>query len=398
MSSDHRDSAYRRRSRTLGASPTSTNSNGRVGSSSSSSSNYNNDDSVNSPDRMRNCLRRRVGPGPDDPEEDGEGGHEDGPSCRRSGAAQHPLGMPWTWTFHRRWIGPFGSDSNDNSVNDSGNDVDDGDRRPAAPPSSEAQGRRRGDDRGRHYTDSFAECVEVVRALEALHKRRCVHGNIRALNVVFGGATTAGSQLIDFDFGGTVNRAADGGASVPTYPLGYEPALRDGMRPGEAGRPVTTYDDWYALQMVLTHVHEIVPRAPCAIHADALDATISQLEDCDIDPPPDGCFKKLSELKRNIADLEDCGGGGASYVDELTQKGGGGIEGGPSGGGRSPGVPHRPHTHVPELPRKRRLAVPGHDDGDGEAGRRSERAIRRRDVPISRSAPSNSTHSFVCFP
>jgi hypothetical protein len=45
----------------------------------------------------------------------------------------------------------------------------------------------------------------------------------------------------------------------------------------------------------------------------------------DIDPP-DGCFKELSELRRNIAELEDCGGG-MSSVEELTQKGGGGIEG-----------------------------------------------------------------------
>jgi hypothetical protein len=223
---------------------------------------------------------------------------------------------PWTWIFHRRCIGPFGSDGSDEDSR-------------AAPPTSVGRGQRRGDG-GRHWTDSFAECVGVVRALEALHKRHAVHGNVRAFNVVFGGGggATAGSHLIDFDFGGTVNRAdyGDGAGTVPTYPPGYEPALRDGRRSGEAGRPVTVYDDWYALHMVLTHFHEIVPRAPCAIHADALDATISELESqCDIDPP-DGCFKKLSKLKRNIAELEDCGGG-MSSGEELTQKGGGGIEG-----------------------------------------------------------------------
>lgn len=125
---------------------------------------------------------------------------------------------------------------------------------------------------GRHWTESFSECVGVVQNLKTFHMDGYVHGDIRAFNIIFGA-----NELIDYDFAGKVNQAE----GTPKYPFGYKQILRDGTRFGVEGRPITMYDDWYSLLMVLTHVHKIVPIAPCAVQADELDAKMSEFENCE---------------------------------------------------------------------------------------------------------------------
>jgi hypothetical protein len=102
--------------------------------------------------------------------------------------------------------------------------------------------------KGRHWTNSFSECIDVVRALERLHKAGFVHGDIRAFNIIFGAG-----ELIDFDFGGRVN-LNDG---TPKYPTGYKRVLPDGRRLGKPGNPISMHDDWCALMDVMTVFHEI---------------------------------------------------------------------------------------------------------------------------------------------
>jgi hypothetical protein len=136
---------------------------------------------------------------------------------------------------------------------------------------------------GRHWTESFAECIAIVRALERLHKAGFVHGDIRCFNIVFG----AGA-LIDFDFGGKV----DSKEGRPMVPRGYQRDLPDGSRVGKAGTPITMYHDWYALIQVLTHVHEI-----------------SHLERYASD---------LSNLKAKMMELDE----GERTIEDLTKEGG----------------------------------------------------------------------------
>ena len=119
---------------------------------------------------------------------------------------------------------------------------------------------------GRHYAKRPREFLPIVRHLEWLHSKDCVHGDIRAFNMVFnhseGDAIDSQTPptsfnpskgcLIDFDFGGKCD------VDTPVlYPRGYKSSLDDGRRRGMAGRKISKYDDWYALGKVIFVLHEI---------------------------------------------------------------------------------------------------------------------------------------------
>jgi len=74
---------------------------------------------------------------------------------------------------------------------------------------------------GGHVAKSAKVFLPVIAQLELLHKKRFVHGDIRAFNTVFGEQDNEG-WLIDFDFGGQI------GATC--YPDGYRRNLDDGVR------------------------------------------------------------------------------------------------------------------------------------------------------------------------
>lgn len=124
--------------------------------------------------------------------------------------------------------------------------------------------------KGWHWTESFAECIAIVRALEKLHKAGFVHGVIRAFNIVFGAGV-----LIDFDFGGKV----DSKEGNPKVPRGYQRDLPDGSRVGKAGTPISMYHDWYALIQVLTAIHEISHLERYVSDFSKLKAKLMQLEE-----------------------------------------------------------------------------------------------------------------------
>lgn len=69
--------------------------------------------------------------------------------------------------------------------------------------------------------------------LKSMHDDNIVHGDIRALNIIFSGDETV---LIDHDFGGVVNEV--------TFPPGYATSLPDGSRAAaEAMKPITKERD-----------------------------------------------------------------------------------------------------------------------------------------------------------
>eukprot|EP00980_Cylindrotheca_fusiformis_P018444 scaffold6082_cov86-Cylindrotheca_fusiformis.AAC.1 len=163
--------------------------------------------------------------------------------------------------------------------------------------------------RGGHVATSPGAFLPIIDQLDALHKEGFVHGDIRAFNTVFGENKNQG-WLIDFDFGGKVDRAnhpeghragladglrlghgddearnedgeapagggdgdgeapteggdgevpAGGGNDSPVYPKGYRTALVDGHRRGKAKSRILKSDDWYALGQLIFAVHRIVP-------------------------------------------------------------------------------------------------------------------------------------------
>lgn len=106
--------------------------------------------------------------------------------------------------------------------------------------------------KGRHHARRISEFIPVLRQLKRLHENGFVHGDLRCCNIVFGAG-----RLIDFDFGGKVDRER----GSPTYPRGYKQALIDGHRRGAAGKPVTIIDDMYAMTAVIFRLHRIEPPA-----------------------------------------------------------------------------------------------------------------------------------------
>ena len=112
--------------------------------------------------------------------------------------------------------------------------------------------------KGSHKVSKIRSFVPIIKRLEDLHKAELVHGDIRAFNVVFGESETEDKDgnknvpgfLIDFDFSGQPGLS---------YPKGYNPNLPDGRRIGgvEGHEKMEKWHDWYALGMLIFHIHTI---------------------------------------------------------------------------------------------------------------------------------------------
>ena len=98
---------------------------------------------------------------------------------------------------------------------------------------------------GVHYFETIHQVSSIVKKLSQLHYAGYVHGDIRALNLVVQGNS---AEFIDFDFCGKKNEV--------TYPPGYNKRLDDGLREGKANQPITTHDDFMAIQSILDHLHQ----------------------------------------------------------------------------------------------------------------------------------------------
>jgi hypothetical protein len=96
---------------------------------------------------------------------------------------------------------------------------------------------------GNHFASTVKDFLPVVKSLQSLHKEGYVHGDIRCFNIIFG------KGLIDFDFGGLVDKAK--------YPTGYQHSLPDGHRLGRAGTMITKWHDWHALIDVIFTFHHL---------------------------------------------------------------------------------------------------------------------------------------------
>uniref|UniRef100_A0A7S2XKI1 Protein kinase domain-containing protein n=1 Tax=Attheya septentrionalis TaxID=420275 RepID=A0A7S2XKI1_9STRA len=104
---------------------------------------------------------------------------------------------------------------------------------------------------GRHFAKTPAAFIPIINELEKLHNEGFVHGDIRGFNTVF---TDEGNHgwLIDFDFGGKVNKAG------PVYPDGYKRHLGDGKRIGKEENRIEKWHDFYALGNLFFSSHEFV--------------------------------------------------------------------------------------------------------------------------------------------
>jgi hypothetical protein len=111
---------------------------------------------------------------------------------------------------------------------------------------------------GSHACSNVHEALCLTRFLKEMHTEGFVHGDIRALNIVFAGDKT---MLIDYDFGGI-----DGQVE---YPPGYEKVLPDGGR-GSAnpGETITSERDIEALCYVLGGLHSPSTMAPHSSYID----------------------------------------------------------------------------------------------------------------------------------
>ena len=103
---------------------------------------------------------------------------------------------------------------------------------------------------GRHWAESPEDFLPIIDHLEKLHQAGYVHGDIRAFNTVFSGRQ-GGGYLIDFDFSGKMGDVF--------YPTGYNQFLADGYRIGTGGNIIEKWHDWYALGMLIFHLHDFVP-------------------------------------------------------------------------------------------------------------------------------------------
>jgi hypothetical protein len=103
---------------------------------------------------------------------------------------------------------------------------------------------------GGHVANSPKAFLPIINALQDLHERGYVHGDIRAFNTVFGANETTGC-LIDFDLGGQADKAV--------YPVGYVFALDDGFRKGKVGEKIGMKGDWFALGNLIFHTHIWAP-------------------------------------------------------------------------------------------------------------------------------------------
>ena len=127
---------------------------------------------------------------------------------------------------------------------------------------------------GVHYATHAHHFLPIINQLCQLHYQGLVHGDIRAYNMVVqheadssetnnvveykssdGTTKKCTGWLIDFDFGGVHGEAK--------YPTGYKDELKDGVRPGAAGQPITIMDDWKSLIGLIMRTHYFdVPDEP----------------------------------------------------------------------------------------------------------------------------------------
>lgn len=111
---------------------------------------------------------------------------------------------------------------------------------------------------GSHACSNVLEALCLTRYLKDMHREGYVHGDIRALNIVFAGDKT---MLIDYDFGGIHGQVE--------YPPGYVKALPDGGRGfANEGEKITSERDTEALCHILGALHFLEDRAPSSSDKD----------------------------------------------------------------------------------------------------------------------------------
>jgi serine/threonine protein kinase len=103
--------------------------------------------------------------------------------------------------------------------------------------------------KGKHYATSAKQLLGVVKHLEQLHQQACVHGDIRAYNIIFAGDT---GYLIDFDISGLDKEST-------RYPEGYNRTLKDGSRRGTEGARIRKWHNWRDLIFILFVLHQVDP-------------------------------------------------------------------------------------------------------------------------------------------
>lgn len=132
---------------------------------------------------------------------------------------------------------------------------------------------------GEHSCNSVAEMQALTLHMKMLHESGNVHGDIRALNIVFD-HSTKNAVLIDFDFGGK--------AGTQKYPPGYNSVMDDGYRMGKKTEAITTEHDSNALAYVLGFLHRVPNESSRTICF-----TMYQLQTC----------KNLDDIEKHLKTL-----------------------------------------------------------------------------------------------
>jgi hypothetical protein len=126
---------------------------------------------------------------------------------------------------------------------------------------------------GKHFAQKPEAFIPVIEALEKLHDKGLVHGDIRGFNVVFHeGISKPKGYLIDFDFGGQHQSRE--------YPEGYVLILADGVRcvdneDNTSRKVIRQWHDWFALGRLIFVIHELEP--PEGRQDDAIEGERSRL-------------------------------------------------------------------------------------------------------------------------
>lgn len=96
---------------------------------------------------------------------------------------------------------------------------------------------------GTWFPTKVQHIISLVETVKLLHDKKCVHGDIRASNVVFGSDGSA--TLIDFDWAGLPNGAK--------YPSGFCLEINDGLRANDVQRDgaLQFHHDWYAVSGIM---------------------------------------------------------------------------------------------------------------------------------------------------
>ena len=163
---------------------------------------------------------------------------------------------------------------------------------------------------GSHACTHIEQAIAVAKSLQDLHQKQFVHGDIRALNMVFTtqkgpktGDTSYGGYLIDFDFGGRLGAKTGSG---PLYPCGYKQLLTDGKRRGRGGQSITKSDDVSALFDVFLKKHIF----PYPISKKLTEELHGKLND------PDKIPETIEDLLEILEDLKNIGAGEMFIADK----------------------------------------------------------------------------------